>query len=365
MSFLKSAACFMAAAGIAAITFAQVTPAAGYTPPDDTPKVSVGATIFGDYTYTDSPTSKDTDGNTIHPSSFNISRAYLNVIGNLNHMFAFRVTSDVSRETSTTPSLSGSQVLRLKYAYAQVNLDDWMTKGSWARFGVQQTPYTDYTEGIYRYRFQGTVFAERTTGLPSSDAGLSGHYNFAGNYGDIHAGFYNGEGYAKAETNNEKAFMVRGTVRPFPLGGVLLNGLRLTAFVDEDHYVEGAKRERTIGQVTYEHPLINAGLDVLRAKDQTTVTKAQINAKGWSIWVTPKFGTTGWEALIRHDDYLPNDALNSQKQKRDIDGIAYWIPKLAGKTAAVLFDRDSLKKTGLTPVAPNATNYEVKMLINF
>ena len=32
---------------------AQVTPAAGYTPPDDTPKVNVGATIFGDYTYKD------------------------------------------------------------------------------------------------------------------------------------------------------------------------------------------------------------------------------------------------------------------------------------------------------------------------
>jgi hypothetical protein len=253
----------------------------------------------------------------------------------------------------------------VKYAYAQLNLDDWATKGSWARIGVQQTPYTDYTEGIYRYRFQGTIFAERTTGLPSSDAGLSGHYNFAGNYGDIHAGFYNGEGYAKAEANNEKAFMVRGSVRPFPLGGVLLKGLRLTAFIDEDHYVEDAKRERTIGQITYEHPLVNAGFDLLRAKDRTSATKPQISAKGWSLWVTPKLGTKGWEALIRHDDYLPNDAIHSQKQKRDIDGIAYWVQNLTGKSAAILFDRDSLKRTGLTPAAPNTTNYEVKMLISF
>lgn len=365
MSFRKTVACFITSAAFATGSFAQVTPAAGVTPPDDTPKVNVGATIYGDYTYVDSPTSKDSDGNTIHSSSFNISRAYLNVIGNLNHMFAFRVTSDVARETSTTPSLSGSQILRLKYAYAQLNLDDWTTKGSWVRFGVQQTPYTDYTEGIYRYRFQGSVFAERTTGLPSSDAGLSGHYNFGGNYGDVHAGFYNGEGYTKAETNNEKAFMVRASVRPFPLGGPELKGLRFTAFVDEDHYVEGAKRERTIGQVTYEHALLNAGFDILRAKDRTTATKAQVNAKGWSFWVTPKLGTTGWEALIRHDDYLPNDAVNSQKQKRDIDGIAYWVPNLSGKSLAILFDRDQLKRTGLTPAAPNTTNYEVKMLVNF
>jgi hypothetical protein len=365
MRIRNSAASFIGAMMIATGALAQVTPAAGYTPPDDTPKINVGAVVFADYTYVDSPAAKDADGNTINNSSFNVTRAYINVTGNLNHLIAFRITPDISRETGTGPSLSGSQLFRIKYAYAQLNLDDWTTKGSWVRFGLQQNPYTDYTETIYRYRFQGTIFAERTTGLPSSDAALAAHYNFNGNYGDVHAGFYNGEGYTKAETNNEKAFMVRGTVRPFPLGGTMLKGLRLTAFLDEDHYVENAKREREIGQITYEHPLFNAGFDLLRAKDRTSATKAQVSAKGWSLWVTPKLGTKGWEALIRHDDYLPNDAIHSQKQKRDIDGIAYWVPNLSGKTAAILFDRDSLKRTGLTPAAPNTTNYEVKMLISF
>src|SRR5438105_10381122 len=87
---------------------AQVTPAAGYTPPDDNPSFKVGATIFGDYTYIDSPKSTDANGSLINPSSFNISRGYINVTGNLNHMIAFRITPDVSRETSTTSSLSGS-----------------------------------------------------------------------------------------------------------------------------------------------------------------------------------------------------------------------------------------------------------------
>ncbi len=368
MSFRNTAARFIAMAALAAGAtgaFAQVTPAAGYTPPDDTPKFNIGATIYGDYTYVDSPATKDADGNTIHSSAFQISRAYINVTGNLNHIFAFRITPDVSRETGTGPSLSGSQLFRLKYAYGQMNLDDWTTKGSWLRLGVQQTVYIDYTEGIYRYRFQGSIFAERAAGLPSSDAGFSGHYNLPGNHGDIHAGYYNGEGYTKAETNNEKAFMVRGTIRPFPLGGPELKGLRLTGFIDEDHYVQGGKRERVIGQITYEHQWVNAGLDVLRAKDRTSVTKAQINAKGWSIWATPKLGTQGWEALIRHDNYVPNDAVSSQKQKRDIDGIAYWVPNMSGKAVAIMFDRDLLKKTGLTPAAPNTTNYELKMLVNF
>src|SRR4051795_6116843 len=83
MRIRNSAACFIGATMIATGAFAQVTPAAGYTPPDDTPKISVGATIFGDYTYVESPKTKDADGNAINASSINITRAYINVTGNL------------------------------------------------------------------------------------------------------------------------------------------------------------------------------------------------------------------------------------------------------------------------------------------
>src|SRR5438270_9319257 len=86
--------------------FAQVTPAAGYTPPNDTPTFKVGATIFADYTYNESPTATDSDGNTIHNSSFNVSRAYINVTGSLNHRIAYRVTPDITRETGSGSSLS-------------------------------------------------------------------------------------------------------------------------------------------------------------------------------------------------------------------------------------------------------------------
>jgi hypothetical protein len=357
------AVCMVAAASTGA--HAQVTPAAGYTPPDDTPKVNVGATIFADYTYQDSPKVKDADGNNINPNAFNVSRAYINITGNLNHLLAFRITPDIARETGSGSSLSGSLDFRVKYAYGQLNLDDWTTHGSWVRFGIHHTPFVDYDEGIYRYRFQGTIFEERVGLISSSDAGVSGHWNFPGNYGDVHAGFYNGENYNKAEANNQKGFMIRGTVRPLPLGGTLLKGLRVTGFIVDDHYVESAKRQRTIGQVTYEHPWVNAGLDILRAKDQTSVTKAEVKSKGWSAWVTPKFGTTGFEALLRHDNFVPNDTVSSQKQKRDIDGVAYWFPNTGGKQLALLLDRDQLKRTNLTPAVPNTTNYELKMLINF
>lgn len=348
----------------AATALAQVTPAAGYTPPDDTPSVKIGATIFGDFTYQDSPKIADADKNNVNLSSFNISRAYINVLGNLSHFIAFRITPDIARETGSGSSLNGSLNFRLKYAYAQLNLDDWTTHGSWTRFGIQQTPYVDYTESIYRYRFQGSIFVDRDGFLSSSDAGLSGHWNFPGNYGDIHAGYYNGENYIKAETNNEKAFQVRGTVRPLPLGGAF-KGLRLTGFLDEDHYVEGAKRQREVGQLTFEHPLVNAGAEYLKAKDQNASAALPVtDAKGYSLWATPRFGASGFEMLLRHDDLKAN-TVTEQKRKRNIVGLAYWVPNLNKVTAALMIDYDKLQQSGFTPARPDATNYGVKMLINF
>ena len=105
---------------------AQVTPAAGYTPPDNTPVIRIGAVIYTDYTVTEKPKGTDADGNEFTPNSFNVGRAYLNVTGNISHIVAFRITPDITRETGAGSSLNGSYTYRLKYAYAQFNLDDWM-----------------------------------------------------------------------------------------------------------------------------------------------------------------------------------------------------------------------------------------------
>jgi len=346
---------------LAAAAFGQVTPAAGYTPPNDTPSFKVGATIFADYTYNESPTGTDAYGNTIHNSSFNVSRAYINVTGSLNHLIAYRITPDITRETGTGSSLNGSYTFRLKYAYGQLNLDDWTNKGSWLRFGAHQTPFVDYTEGIYRYRFQGQIFEERESLLVSSDVGVSGHWNAPGGFGDVQAGFFNGEGYNKVETNNEKAFQIRGSLRPLPLGGAW-KGLRVTGFLDEDHYVQDAKRTRAIAQVTFEHPLFNAGADYVTSKDRTSVTKTELDGKGYTIWATPKLGTSGWEALLRHDEFQPNKSV-SQKRKRDIVGIAYWFQHLQGVQTALMADYDKLDRSDFGQA--NDTRYGLKLLINF
>lgn len=353
-----------AAALFAATAVAQVTPAAGYTPPDDTPSIKFGSVIYADYTYVESPKATDADKNSINQSSFNVTRAYINVLGTINHLISFRITPDITRESGTGSSLNGSLTFRLKYAFGQFNLDDWSTKGTWLRFGIHQTPYVDYTEGIYRYRFQGTIFPEREGFVTSSDAGFSGHYNFPGNYGDVHGGFYNGEGYSKTEANNEKAFQVRGSFRPFPLGGTALKGLRINLFADEDHYVQDAPRKRYIAGVTYEHPMFNIGGDYLDAKDKVSaMTGSEAEGKGYWIWATPKL-PHNFEILLRHDELKPADG-TSLKRQRNIAGLAWWMPARSGVTSAFMLDYDSLKQKNYSPARPDDTRYGLKLLLNF
>ncbi len=327
--------------------------------PDDTPSFRVGTLLFTDFTYTAQPTTRDADGNTIHQSSFNVSRAYINIFGTLNHWISFRVTPESSRETSSGSSLSGSQIYRLKFAYAQFNLDQWLTKGSFVRAGLTETPFIVWEESIYRYRFQGTIMVDREGFLFPSDYGVAFHYNLPGDYGDIHTGIFNGEGSTHAEANNEKAFEVRGTLRPMPAASVL-KGLRITGYLHRDNYVAHGPRNRAIGQMTFENPRGNAGIDVLVANDRRSVTQSQLDGRGYSVWATPKL-TKGWELLLRHDHLRPDRNADGVR-RRDIEGIAYWFP-IASKTpitAAVLFDRDALR----APAGP-VTNYGVKMLISF
>ncbi len=341
--------------------------------PVDNFKIGVGTTIFADYTYQDAPKITDADKNSVNASSFEVRRAYINVTGNISDVVAFRVTPDVAARQTTTVaglpaggsvsgSLDGSLVIRLKYGFAQFNLDKVTTHGSWIRFGQQQTPYVDFMEGIYRYRFQGTIFVEREGFLSSSDVGLSGHWNLPGDYGDIHLGYYNGDTYSRAEVNDQKAFQIRGTLRPFPRVNAV-KGLRLTAFYDDDHPVKSADRKRFIGAVTFEHKYVNAGFEYLDAKDNASATKPVVKAEGWTLWATPKT-RIGLEGLFRYDDFKPNTSVDAKKD-RTLVGVSYWFKTTrAGLAAAIMADYEEVKYD--KPLnRPTEKRFEIKTLFNY
>jgi hypothetical protein len=356
-----------------AAAFAQITPAAGFTPPDDTPSIKVGVTLYADYTYTQAPETRDADGNTINASAFNVSRSYINITGNISHIVAFRITPDVTRQSglinlASPSSISNdSLVFRIKYAFAQINLDDWMTKGSWTRFGIQQTPLLDYEEGIYRYRFQGTTFTEREGFYNSADAGASFHYNLPSNYGDVHVGVYNGEGYAKTDPNDQKAVEIRGTLRPFARNMPVLRGIRVTGFYFGDNYIKSSERTRAVGQVTFEHKYINAGYDYIKAHDQTAVAAPDVAASGWSFWATPKKpfdNGSSVEVLLRYDHLQPNTVVPADRT-RTIAGLAYWFPHQGTVSTARMLDNDGQTFNNFTPAQPAQKQFAVHGLVNF
>ena len=344
---------------------AQVTPAQGYTPPDDTPVIRVGATLFGDYTITTQPKVTDADGNVVTGSAFNVGRAYINITGNISHRIAFRITPDISRETGTGSSLNGSLTYRLKYGYGQFNLDDWMTRGSWVRFGVQQTTWVDFMETLYRYRFQGTIFEDREGFLSSSDFGVSFHYNFKTNYGDLHAGLYNGDTYTRPEANDQKAFMVRATVRPLPTGAPVWRGFRVTGYYDADHYLKKGDRTRGIFGAHFEHPNVNTSFNYLWASDQSRLINPKLDSDGFSFWVNPKTAR-GWEGLLRLD-HLNRETSATVKGTTDrtLAGVSYWFPHQGTVSTVLLLDFERVKNKDYTPVRPNEQRWALHMLVNF
>ena len=351
------------------IASAQITPAEGYTPPDDTPTIKVGATIFADYTYQTSPDVTDADGNSVDPNQFNVARAYINITGNISHLLAFRITPDVVRESGLLSLTTGnavsndSLVYRLKYAYAQVNLDDWMTKGSWVRLGMQQTPWVDFEETVYRYRFQGTIFMDRESFLSSSDVGVAFHTNFAKNFGDVMVGIYNGETYSRPEANDQKAFQIRGTLRPLPMSANL-RGLRITGFYDADHYVKNAERQRFLIAPTFEHKYLNAAFQWVETTDQVSVlTGTKVEGEGWSFWATPRT-TKGFEGLIRFDHLEPDDTTD-RKRDRAIYGVAYWLPHQGTVSSAFLLDYEQVKNKNFATPIPRQQRIALHALVNF
>jgi hypothetical protein len=131
--------------------------------------------------------------------------------------------------------------------------------------------------------------------------------------------------------------------------------------------VADAERTRLVGALTFEHPHLNAGFEYLNAKDQTKRSATDVEGNGWSVFATPRT-SKGIEALIRHDEMTPNDATASdtQRRKRTIVGVAYWLPHPLGTPlAAIMLDYDKTNFDNFAPVQPTQAKIGLHGLINF
>jgi hypothetical protein len=254
-------------------------------------------------------------------NTFDLTRGYLNINGQLARRVRFRFTPDVKRVTDST--LAGSLILRVKYAF--VELDDITSSRSWVRFGAHQTPWLDFEESINRYRVQGTMFAEREGLIPgSSDFGV-GYFTPIGKFIDVQAGVYNGEGYTQTDVNKDKSAQARLTIRPLAGRGVA-NGLRVSGFYSAGWYAANRPRNLGIAMASFEHPNVVSTLQYLKATENPDVTVTRdLDRSGVSAFVEIRQGARGWAALARVDRLDPDAALADNSQRRMIVGGAYWF----------------------------------------
>ena len=306
----------VAVATIATSVSAQ-TPAsqpAPASPPPEYPIVRVGVLSYLQYL----TELENRDGY----NSFDMTRAYLNINGQLADRVRFRFTPDIRRVTDG--SLAGSLTVRVKYGFLQ--LDNVLTSGSWVRFGLAQTPWLDFEESVNRYRVQGTMFSEREGLIPgSADFGAGYLSPLPKNFGEYHFGVYNGEGFTQAEANKYKSLQGRLTIRPLP-GRGLANYFRISGFYSKGWYAEDRPRNVGIVMAHYEHPHLVATVEFVDATESPlTLPPGDIRRSGWSAFIEPRRGPLGWAGILRIESFDPNDDLTDNSHKRVIGGIAYWL----------------------------------------
>jgi|SoiMethySBSTD1v2_1073268.scaffolds.fasta_scaffold00678_17 opacity protein-like surface antigen len=283
-------------------------------PPPQYPIVRVGALSYLQY----DAELENRDGF----NNFDVTRAYLNINAQISDNIRFRFTPDIRRVTDS--SLSGSLVVRVKYAFAQF---DNITPRAWIRLGLHQTPWLDFEESINRYRVQGTMFSEREGLIPgSADFGVSYFTPLPNGYGEVQGGVFNGEGFTQPEANKYKSVQGRLTVRPFPNASVV-KGLRVSAFYNAGWYAADRPRRLGIVMGSFEHDHLVATVEGLRATENplTLTVPRDIDRNGWSVFVEPRQGPAGLAGIFRYDAFVPDDSLVDNDQDRFIAGGAYWF----------------------------------------
>ena len=280
-------------------------PAAAQAPAAQAPQVTVGGVVYTQYQYTDAA---------VHTNTFDVTRAYVNVLGRFSGGITTRVTADI------IPSGVTNQVVRLKYAFAA-----WTPSGSSLTYklGMMQTPFVDFEETLWDYRMQGTIAVDRNGALTSSDIGfgVDGKWNNDQVNGQV--AVVNGEGYSGGTGDFHKDLEARVSVRVMTTNDASrVGGLRLTGYAGVGKYgpaFAGNDRNRFLGQVSYRSQLLTLAGEYVSRKDSTQ-TGSIISAFGVYHLTNSKIAVIG-----RVDIVDPNTSVANNKNTRIIGGVSYQL----------------------------------------
>jgi len=293
---------------LAVATFAVSATALAAQNAPQAPPVTVGGVVYTQYQYTDAA---------VHTNTFDVTRAYVNVLGRFSNGITTRLTTDI------IPSAATNQVIRLKYAFAA-----WTPTGSSLTYklGMIHTPWVDFEETLWDYRMQGTIAVDRNPiGGPSTmtaadiGVGVDGHWNDERINGQFV--IVNGEGYSGGTGDFRKDVEARVSVRVQPTNdNSRVGGLRVSGYAGIGKVTgTGADRNRYLGMLSYRTLQYTLAGEFVSVKNGA-VTGSIISAFGVYHLTRSKAAV-----IARVDIVDPDKNVGNNKNTRIIAGASYQL----------------------------------------
>ena len=282
------------------------------TPATPAPQVTVGGVAYLQYVYQ----LKDTAN---HNNNFDVTRAYINVIGRFAGGVSTRVTADVNR-----PAGDNSLRYRLKYAYVA-----YTPQGSSLTYKLGQihTPWIDWEEALWDYRVQGQMAMERGGYMSSSDFGLGVDGNWNADRINMQVGIYNGESYSGGPGDQRKDLMGRVSVRLSPTDDASrVGGLRVSGYGQYGKPTGGGTRSRLLGMVSYRTKQITLAGEYAFTKDSSTAGPTpKVSGGVASVFGVYHLSNSKVALLARVDLTDPNTDTGNNRLTRFIGGASYQL----------------------------------------
>jgi hypothetical protein len=277
-------------------TVAAQTPAA--------PQVTVTGVVYTQYQYSDAPIAAK--------STFEMQRAYVNVLGRFANGISTRLTTDI------LPAAAGNQFIRLKYAFAA-----WTPTGSSLTYklGMIQTPYVDFEETLWDYRMQGTIAVDRNGAMTAADVGFGVDGRWKNDQVNAQFAIVNGEGYSNGTGDFRKDLQARVSVRLKPTDdNSRVGGLRVTGYAGFGKATGGADRNRYLGLLSYRTQQYTVAGEYV-ARTDGAVDGSIISAFGVYHLSPP----SKIAVIARVDIVDPNTNVANNKVTRLIGGASYQL----------------------------------------
>jgi hypothetical protein len=246
------------------------------------------------------------------------------------------VTPDIYRVAD------GSLAYRLKYAFV-----------SWSpsqgpitlKFGMVNTPFIEWEETLWDYRFQGTVALDRNGYLSSADIGALVDGNWDNDRIGFSAGVINGENYNRTPGDRRKDLTGRVTVRLLSTDDPSrTGGLRLTAYGHYGKPTGGGTRQRYVGVLSYRSRMLTLAGEIGRTVDSVASAASPVRRAGRVLTTFGVFRVPNSKVSFigRFDSVDPDTDADNDRQDRIIAGVSYALsPNLRA-----LLDIDHLSYQG-------------------